>query len=44
MEIFKRKFVSKKLLVAIDFHSMETKYNGSQWLPFSCLVTHVIYE
>ncbi len=25
--------VAKQLTVAIDFHNMKKKYNGSQWLP-----------
>ncbi len=25
--------VTKQLTVAIDFHSMDKKYHGSQWLP-----------
>ncbi len=35
--------VTKQLLVAIDFHSIEKNTKESQWLPTSnCLVTKVL--
>ncbi len=32
-KIFWRMLVTKQMVVDIDFHSREKKYNGIQWLP-----------